>query len=93
MLDGNAPPEDALLSRLLETGATESSSASIPVNQTENDRKIDGEMTGKLETILKNIVASFDDLNTLKSILYTSSRKALSSNGKTILLTCICFKF
>lgn len=82
--DGDSPPEDALLSRLLETGATESSSASTLVNPTEEDRKINGEMTEKLETILKNIVASFDNLNSLKSILYTASLKALSSNGKAI---------
>ncbi|XP_057808383.1 E3 ubiquitin-protein ligase BRE1-like 1 isoform X1 [Salvia miltiorrhiza] len=84
--DCDSPPEDALLSRLLETGATESSSASTLMNPTEKDRKIDGEnreMTEKLETILKNIVASFDDLNNLKGILYTASLKALSSNGQS----------
>lgn len=93
LLDCDSPPEDALLSRLLETGATESSSASTLMDSTEKDRKINGEMTQKLETILKNIVASFDDLNNLKSILYTASLKALSSNGKTILLSCTCFSF
>ncbi|KAH6825748.1 hypothetical protein C2S53_006854 [Perilla frutescens var. hirtella] len=81
--DGDSPPEDAILSRLLETGATESSSASTLVNPTEEGRKMNGGMTEKLETILKNVVTSFDDLNNLKSILYTASLKALSSNGQS----------
>ncbi|PIN03187.1 E3 ubiquitin ligase involved in syntaxin degradation [Handroanthus impetiginosus] len=80
--DGDSPPEDALLSRLLETGATESSSASTIVNPTE-DRKIDGETTKKTKSILHNIVASFDDLNNLKDRLYTAALKAVSPNGQS----------
>lgn len=82
MSDGDSPPEDALLSRLIETGATESSSACVLVNPIGEDGKMNREMTEKLETILRNIVASFDNLNNLKSILYTASLKALSSNGE-----------
>ncbi|XP_042038402.1 E3 ubiquitin-protein ligase BRE1-like 1 isoform X4 [Salvia splendens] len=79
----DSPPEDTLLSRLLETGATENSSASTLMNPSEEEGKINGEMTEKLEIILKNIIASFDDLNNLKSILYAASLKTLSSNGQS----------
>ncbi|KAK6162595.1 hypothetical protein DH2020_002436 [Rehmannia glutinosa] len=82
-LDGESPPEDALLSRLLETGATESSSVTAIVNPTEEGRKIDGENTMKTKNILHNIVASFDDLNDLKHRLYAASLKAVSSNGQS----------
>ncbi|XP_042038389.1 E3 ubiquitin-protein ligase BRE1-like 1 isoform X1 [Salvia splendens] len=81
--DCDSPPEDTLLSRLLETGATENSSASTLMNPSEEEGKINGEMTEKLEIILKNIIASFDDLNNLKSILYAASLKTLSSNGQS----------
>ncbi|KAG8391552.1 hypothetical protein BUALT_Bualt01G0199500 [Buddleja alternifolia] len=81
--DGDFPPEDALLSRLLETGATESSSASTIANLTEEDKKMDGEKTTKTKNILRTIVASFDDLNDLKNKLYTASLKALSSKGQS----------
>ncbi|KAL1543350.1 ubiquitin-like modifier hub1 [Salvia divinorum] len=81
--DCDSPPEDTLLCRLLETGATESSSASTLMNPSEKERKTNGEMTEKLEIILKNIIASFDDLNNLKSILYSTSLKTLSSNGQS----------
>ncbi|KAI3444762.1 hypothetical protein Pfo_001427 [Paulownia fortunei] len=81
--DGDSPPEDALLSRLLETGATESSSASTVMNPTKEDRKMDGENTKKIKNILHNIVASFDDLNNLKHRFYTASLKTISSNGQS----------
>ncbi|KAL0425786.1 UNVERIFIED_CONTAM: E3 ubiquitin-protein ligase BRE1-like 1 [Sesamum radiatum] len=84
--DGDSLPEDALLSRLLETGATESSStssASTILNPTEEDRKIDGGRTKNPKSILPNIVASFDDLNNLKHRLYTVSLKTFSSNGQS----------
>lgn len=84
MLDVDSPPEDALLSRLLETGATESSSASTVVNRTEDDRKIGGEKAYKSEAILQNIVASFDNLNNLKCRLYAASLKAASSSGNDL---------
>ncbi|KAK4414625.1 E3 ubiquitin-protein ligase BRE1-like 1 [Sesamum alatum] len=82
--DGDSLPEDALLSRLLETGATESSStssASTILHPTEEHRKIDGGKTKNSKSILPNIVASFDDLNNLKHRLYTASLKTFSSNG------------
>ncbi|KAL8495504.1 hypothetical protein ACS0TY_019591 [Phlomoides rotata] len=82
--DGDSPPEDALLSRLLETGATESSSASTTVIPTEDDRKIGGEKTYKSEAILQNVVASFDNLNNLKCRLYTAAQKAVSSSGQDV---------
>lgn len=81
--NGDSPPEDALLSRLLETGATESSSASAIVNPAEEDRKVDGGKTKKPKNIIHNIVASLDDLNNLKDRLYTACLKALSSNGQS----------
>lgn len=93
LIDCDLPPEDTLLSRLLETGATENSSASTLMNPSEEERKINGEMAEKLEIILRNIIASFDDLNNLKSILYAASLKTLSSNGKTILLFCMMLQF
>ncbi|KAL0464585.1 UNVERIFIED_CONTAM: E3 ubiquitin-protein ligase BRE1-like 1 [Sesamum latifolium] len=84
--DGDSLPEDALLSRLLETGATESSStssASTILNPTEEDRKIDGGRTKNPKSILPNIVASFDDLNNLKHRLFTVSLKTFSTNGQS----------
>ncbi|CAA0820391.1 E3 ubiquitin-protein ligase BRE1-like 1 [Striga hermonthica] len=80
--DGESAPEDALLSRLLETGATESSSASTTANSTEEGRNIGGGNTMKTKNILHNIVASLDDLNSLKHGLYAASQKAISSNGQ-----------
>lgn len=82
--DGDSPPEDALLSRLLETGATESSSTSTVVSPTEDDRKVGGEKAYKSEAILQNIVASFDNLNNLKCRLYTASLEAVSSSGQNV---------
>ncbi|KAL3616482.1 ubiquitin-like modifier hub1 [Castilleja foliolosa] len=81
--DGESPPEDALLSRLLETGATDSSSSSTIVNPTEEGRMIDGGIIMKTKNILHNIVASFDDLNGLNHRLYAASLKALPSNGQS----------
>ncbi|XP_051134328.1 E3 ubiquitin-protein ligase BRE1-like 1 [Andrographis paniculata] len=72
---GNSPQEDALLSRVLETGATESSSPSTSVNTIEEDRKI--EWPNKT---LHNIVSSFDELNGLKHRLHNASLKAISPN-------------
>ncbi|GFP80931.1 E3 ubiquitin-protein ligase bre1-like 1 [Phtheirospermum japonicum] len=81
--DGESPPEDALLSRLLETGATDSSSSSTLVNPTEEGRMIDGGNIMKAKNILHNIVASFDDLHGLNHRLYAASLKALPSNGQS----------
>ncbi|KAL6494118.1 ubiquitin-like modifier hub1 [Orobanche gracilis] len=80
---GESHPEDALLSRLLETGATESSSSSTIVNPPEGSRKIDGEITMKTKNILHNIVASIDGLNSLKDRLFVASLKAVSSNEQS----------
>ncbi|KAL6499438.1 ubiquitin-like modifier hub1 [Orobanche hederae] len=81
--DDESHPEDALLSRLLETGATESSSTSTIVNPPEGGRKIDGESTMKTKNILHNIVASIDGLNSLKHRLFAVSLKAVSSSGQS----------
>ncbi|CAA0842721.1 E3 ubiquitin-protein ligase BRE1-like 1 [Striga hermonthica] len=80
--DCESAPEDAILSRLLETGATESSSACIIANSTEERRKVDSGNTMKMKNILHNIVASFDELNSLKHRLYAASQKAVSSIGQ-----------
>ncbi|KAL3649417.1 ubiquitin-like modifier hub1 [Castilleja foliolosa] len=82
-LHGESHPEDALLSRLLETGATDSSSSSIIVNPTEEGRMIDGGNITKTNNILHNIIASFDDLNGLNHRLYAASLRALPSNGQS----------
>ncbi|KAL6981293.1 ubiquitin-like modifier hub1 [Sarracenia purpurea var. burkii] len=73
-------PEDAFLSRLLETGATESSSAFNSVNQKEEDTKIDVE---KSKNILRNVLAAIDDLWYLKDELQENVLKALPEDGSS----------
>lgn len=71
--------EDAFLKRLLETGATESSSASSNVpNQMQEDRQTEGEKT---RNILRNIIVAIDSLWFLKDQLYAAVVKALPENG------------
>ncbi|XP_073030529.1 E3 ubiquitin-protein ligase BRE1-like 1 isoform X1 [Primulina eburnea] len=76
--DGDSPPEDAFLSRLLETGATESCSTTTDTKPMEIDRQTDGE---KAKSILRNLVATLDDLSGLKVWLYAASLEAISSCG------------
>ncbi|KAK8583436.1 hypothetical protein V6N13_022142 [Hibiscus sabdariffa] len=70
--------EDAFLSRLMETGATESSSL-------DNGEQIkeDREQTAseKTRNILRNIVVSINDVWCLKDGLYAAVRKELPDNG------------
>ncbi|XP_073313890.1 E3 ubiquitin-protein ligase BRE1-like 1 [Primulina huaijiensis] len=76
--DGDSPSEDAFLSRLLETGATESCSTTTITKPMEVDRQTDGE---KAKSILCNLVATLDDLSGLKTWLYAASFGAISSSG------------
>ncbi|CAI9765157.1 unnamed protein product [Fraxinus pennsylvanica] len=76
--DGDSPPEKAFLGRLLETGATESSSAGTTTDLTEDDRQIDGEKT---KSILHKIVNACEDLGNLKSSLSTACLNVLPSYG------------
>ncbi|CAK9153321.1 unnamed protein product [Ilex paraguariensis] len=72
--------EDAFLSRLLETGATESTCTSNSLNQIEEERQEAGEKT---KNLLHNIVAAIDDLWCLKDGLYTAVLKARPEDCKT----------
>ncbi|KAL2460873.1 E3 ubiquitin-protein ligase BRE1-like 1 [Abeliophyllum distichum] len=76
--DGGSPSEKAFLSRLLETGATESSSAGTTTNLTEEDRQI---VVEKTKIILHNTVNTCEDLSCLKSSLSTACFSSLLSDG------------
>ncbi|KAA8550078.1 hypothetical protein F0562_001762 [Nyssa sinensis] len=77
--DGASPLlEDAFLSRLLETGATESSSTDNSPNMME---KIGQTADEKTKGILGNIIAAIDDLWHLKDGLYAVVLKALPEDG------------
>ncbi|GMI85933.1 REDUCED DORMANCY 4, histone mono-ubiquitination 1 [Hibiscus trionum] len=73
-----SPTEDAFLSRLMETGATESSSS-------DNGEQIkeDREQTASRNTrnILSNIIVSINDIWCLKDGLYAAVRKELLDYG------------
>ncbi|XP_059633890.1 E3 ubiquitin-protein ligase BRE1-like 1 [Cornus florida] len=71
---GSSHLEDAFLSRLLETGATDSSCTNNSVNQMEEDGQTTGEKT---KNILCNVVAAIDELWYLKDGLYTAVLKSL----------------
>ncbi|KAK9273023.1 hypothetical protein L1049_017830 [Liquidambar formosana] len=75
--EASSPQEDAFLSRLIETGATESSSMSCP-NQMEEDGQTACEKT---KNILGNIVSAIDDLWYFKDGLYAAILKALPEEG------------
>lgn len=72
------PSHDAFLSRLMETGATESSSADNCPNQMEEDRE-----TGipRTKNIVSNILAAVDNLWHLKDGLYAAVLKELQDGG------------
>lgn len=89
MLDYDSPPEGAFLSRLLETGATESSSGNQTANLIEGCRQIDFQNMEKAENVMSNVLASLNDLNSLKNKVHAASLKATSSFGKIIRGTCI----
>lgn len=74
--------EDSFLSRLLQTGATESSSAVNNVTQTEDEHKqMDDE---KMMKILQNIVATVDDIWQMKDKLCAAVLKVLPEDGSCL---------
>ncbi|KAK8635491.1 hypothetical protein V6N13_004225 [Hibiscus sabdariffa] len=70
--------EDAFLSRLMETGATESSSNNCP-EQIKEDRE--NTTSEKTRNILHNIIVAIDDLWCLKDGLYAAVHKELQNDG------------
>ncbi|KAI9182601.1 hypothetical protein LWI28_027086 [Acer negundo] len=72
------PPEDAFLSRLMETGATERSSANDCPNRMEDDRET---ASVKSKNILCNIVATVDNLWHLKDGLIAAALMKLPEDG------------
>lgn len=80
MLGGaSSPLHEAFLSRLLETGATESSTTNNDPNEMQEDRQTACEKT---KNVLRNIVVAIDDLCDLKDRLYAAIVKALPEDGK-----------
>ncbi|CAN8286415.1 unnamed protein product [Cochlearia groenlandica] len=77
--DGSSPAlKDEFVSRLLETGATESSSSNICSNGIEENK---GNASRQLTQTLYNLVAATSDLRSLKDELYTSVlKKGLDKN-------------
>ncbi|GAA0169149.1 hypothetical protein LIER_23694 [Lithospermum erythrorhizon] len=71
-------PEDAFLSRLLETGATNSCSSSNSLNEIVEDRATECE---KINNILSNIVSSIDHIWQLKNRLNGAVLKSIPSDG------------
>ncbi|KAM7472059.1 hypothetical protein LguiA_010242 [Lonicera macranthoides] len=74
----SSPLHEAFLSRLLETGATESSTTNNDPNEMQEDRQTAYEKT---KNILRNIVVAIDDLCDLKDRLYAAIVKALPEDG------------
>ncbi|XP_012473319.1 E3 ubiquitin-protein ligase BRE1-like 1 isoform X1 [Gossypium raimondii] len=78
----DGPPsytENAFLSRLMETGATESSSSNNCTEQIKEDRE--HTVSAKSGNILNNIIVAIDDLWCLKDGLYAAVRKELQNDG------------
>ncbi|TYH56722.1 hypothetical protein ES332_D08G039600v1 [Gossypium tomentosum] len=78
----DGPPsytENAFLSRLMETGATESSSSNNCTEQIKEDRE--HTVSAKTGNILNNIIVAIDDLWCLKDGLYAAVRKELQNDG------------
>ncbi|MFQ6654271.1 hypothetical protein Gotur_025332 [Gossypium turneri] len=78
----DGPPsytENAFLSRLMETGATESSSSNNCTEQIKEDRE--HTVSAKTGNILNNIIVAIDDLWCLKDELYAAVRKELQNDG------------
>ncbi|RVW97147.1 E3 ubiquitin-protein ligase BRE1-like 1 [Vitis vinifera] len=76
--DGNSCLQDAFLSRLIETGATESCSANDFSDRMEEDRPTS---CGKTKNSLSNIVSTINDLWCLKDGLYAAVLEALPEDG------------
>lgn len=75
----SCPAEDDFLSRLLETGASESSN-SVSSSQKEDDV---GAMQFMAKKVLQNIIASFNDVCHVNEELAAAVLVALSEDGKT----------
>lgn len=71
--------QDVFLSRLLQTGATESSSTYNSANHMEEHREITSE---KAKSILKNIVTTINNFWRVKDGLHTAVLKKLPGDGK-----------
>ncbi|XVF22818.1 hypothetical protein REPUB_Repub12eG0203600 [Reevesia pubescens] len=74
-----SPIEDAFLSRLMETGATESSSSNNCPEQMKEDREHTA--SEKTKNILRNIVVAFNDIWYLKDGLYAAVQKEPPNYG------------
>ncbi|KAJ4827632.1 hypothetical protein Tsubulata_008249 [Turnera subulata] len=72
--EGSSPLEDAFRSRLLETGATESSCANSCPDQMEVDSETNSE---KIKNIISNILAAVNDLWNIKDGLHMAVVKEL----------------
>lgn len=72
--------QEAFLSRLTETGATQSSSTYEFLNQMEVDREIARE---KARKIVHNLVAAIDNLWDLKDGVHIALVKKLSEDGES----------
>lgn len=81
--------QDVFLSRLMQTGATESSSTYRFANQMEEHNEITAE---KAKSILKNIVTATNNLWCMKDGLHTALLKKLPGDGKLWVLVYY-FKF
>lgn len=71
--------QDVFLSRLLQTGATESSSTNHFANEMEEHREI---TTEKAKSILNNLVTTINNIWCLKDGLHTALLKKLPGDGK-----------
>lgn len=79
MSDGVSPSfEKAFLSRLVETGATETSSSNGCLNSMEEDKENASE---KIKNVLGHIVAAIDDLWRLKDGLHATLLNEISKDG------------
>jgi E3 ubiquitin-protein ligase BRE1 len=79
--------QDVFLSRLLQTGATESSSSYHFANEMEQHREITSE---KVKRILNNILTSSSNSHCLKDGFHTALLQKLREDGKLqVLFYCV----
>ena len=79
--DGSSPSvKDDFINRLLETGATESSSSNTCSNQKEENRE---NTSSQLKQTLCNLVAATNDLRRLKDELYPTALRTGLDKGNT----------
>ncbi|XP_057980578.1 E3 ubiquitin-protein ligase BRE1-like 1 [Malania oleifera] len=74
----SSPSEDAFLSRLIETGATDSCSTNCCPDQMEDDRKTPN---GRTKNILCNLVGAINSLWYLKNRLHAAVMEVLPEDG------------